>query len=273
MITSRNRYPEFLGSKEQTQDAIDTREVGKKAIRQDKIERAGEEIGFYAGEIRALEYQFRKQLDRSKERGELHIDKEEFSKWEQDYRYLWLRVREQVQRNGLTSAEEATAEQKIIVYTEEADLATTVEAQAGNFFTERERNLLSAIREQGGNEEDLKVARGFAEAVDDHLDFKYMSPDEIRDYGYDNYESHRTIAHNNAIKQLNNMNRLAEKYGTERFTPRDFWTSEMPKSAQTPAIARRMRFDRDIVEEYYGIAFRSEAKRREAKLKREMGLI
>ena len=239
--TSFEENPSESIEKKANLSVAEARKIGEKVLKQDAKERAVEEIGFYAGEIWDLEVQFRKQLERTEERGELQIKKEEFVRWETDYRDMWKKVQRQVGRGNLSSDEEARAEAKMFLYSEGEDLATTVEAQAGLFFVERERALLRKIRENGGNEEDLAITRGFAKAVDEHLDFKYMSREEISEYGYKNYDDNRTVAHNKAIKQLNEMNELAEKYGTERFTPRDFWTSEMPKSEQTPAIQKRMK--------------------------------
>jgi hypothetical protein len=229
-------------------------------FKRDQLERAPVEVSFWADDIKSIELNFAKQLRRSEERGEALISEKEFLIWESDYRDDWERIQGQVRLAHVSMAEEAKAEAPMVVYTREEDLRTTVEAQAGVFFAKRARELAQA----GGGE----AVQEFTRAVDKHLDFKYMGPDEVRDYGYEDYERGRTIAHNNAIKALNKLNQVADNLGTTRFTPRDFWTSEVQQ--QTPDMSRRMRFDRDIVEEYYALAFSAEVKRREAKQRRDM---
>ena len=97
------------------------------------------------------------------------------------------------------------------------------------------------------------------EFVYHHVAFKRMTRYEQRSKygsGGHEYENARTNAHNDVIEHLNRLNNLARKYGTTPFTPRNFWKSI--KTKQTDSVARRMRYDRDVVEEYYAIAFSRE---------------
>ena len=135
--TSFEENPSESIEKKANLSVAEARKIGEKVLKQDAKERAVEEIGFYAGEIWDLEVQFRKQLERTEERGELQIKKEEFVRWETDYRDMWKKVQRQVGRGNLSSDEEARAEAKMFLYSEGEDLATTVEAQAGLFFVER----------------------------------------------------------------------------------------------------------------------------------------
>jgi hypothetical protein len=117
--------------------------------------------------------------------------------------------------------------------------------------------------------EDGKVLDNFANAVYFHLDLKGMSRDEVEDYGFERYESTRTMVHNNAIKLLNKLNFLSEKYGTKAFTMRDFMPSDrVERKMQTQSQSIIMRADRDIVEEYYAMAFPDAARKAEAKMNR-----
>lgn len=240
------------------------------AFRAEMRENAPKQIKKVANEIFELELDYQKQVKRSDEKGQPHIPKNEFLMWEDDYANLWREIENQRYKGRLDSYQEAEAEEPMFFTQDEEVLSQTIEAQAGIFYAEREQDLLNAITANGNNKDEYSYVVKFAESVSTHLDYKYMSREEIEEYGYDRYERDRTKFHNYTIRHLNGLNHLAEKYGTRRFTPRDFWTSEVPKSQQTPAMAKRMRYDRDLVEEYYNHAFRREAERRKAKLERAL---
>ena len=226
-----------------------------------RIAEAPKEAKFQATQIRSLEDSFAKQLERSKGRGEKHIPKKEFEIWERDLREYWVRLQGEVHLGKLDMPAEAVAEEPMMrIYDDQSVLSQTVEAQAGHFYDERQRELLAAIRSSGNEHaiEDEKIVRGFRRSVIDHIAWRTMSKDEVENYGAREADAARTAAHNGLINHFNALNSLAEQYGTTRFTPRDFWTSNVPKERQTPEMAQRMRNDRDIVEEYYQIAFAPE---------------
>ena len=131
--------------------------------------------------------------------------------------------------------------------------------------------LLNAIRSSDDPEaeKDLERAKSFYPAVMRHLDFKYTTePGEV--YGDDEigmrlFEEARTRAHNDVIKCLNDLNDLARKYHVRPFTVRNFLPSDVrSKKSQTEAVSKIMRYDRDIIEEYYDIAFSSDVQKRKA---------
>jgi hypothetical protein len=225
----------------------------------------------FAKEVHDIQIDFAVQLKRSAERGEKQLPQREFERWEDDYRDMWRGMEGQVreanrQNTGDTMAKAAELEDPVITYLKDTELYQTVEAQAGHYYDERSDALLKAVRGSANpdKEEDLEYVRGFRRAVMEHLAYKYMEGNGSWQSGdADYYNRSRTRAHNDVIKRLNGLNALSEKYGTRRFTSRDFWTSE--NQNQTPEMSRRMRYDRDIVEEYYAIAFAYE----EAELKKE----
>ena len=226
-----------------------------------------------AEEIKILNGQFIKRRKAIKAEGG-EMSEKEFLVWERDYADNWKRLQGHLRDGELYSMEdEAEVEGEMFFTKEESVLHETIEAQAGTYYRERAKALREAI--MAGNdpkkEEELKILSGFYTAVNSHLDYKYMTPQDIR-YEYagnwGEYDRDRTYAHNNAITHLNRMNDLARKYGTTPFTPRQFWTSE--KRNQTPAVSKRMRYDRDVVEEYYAIAFSDEVARRDRKLERDL---
>ncbi len=225
-----------------------------------RVAEAPKEAKFQATQIRNLEAAFEKQLARSKERGEKHIAKNEFEIWERDFREYWVRLQAQVHLGGLDASEEAVAEVPMMKnYSDQSVLANNVEVQAAHFFDDRRRELLTAIRDSKDEHaaDDERIVTSFRRAAIDHIAWRTMPIEEIRGYGIKEADRARISAHNNLIKHFNSVNALAEKYGTTRFTPRDFWTSD-PDKKQPPEIENRMRNDRDIVEEYYQIAFAPE---------------
>ncbi|MBR3386330.1 hypothetical protein IKG68_02070 [Candidatus Saccharibacteria bacterium] len=222
-------------------------------------------------EVRELEYIFAGRNEKLAEAGEPMSEKE-FERWEDDLEFELKQGERQVEIGKMNFDEEGAVKSEIVAYHEEKDLAKTVEAQAGNWFYARERALETRLRESG-TEDEIRYLHNFYQSVEAHLDFKYMTREEKMDYGDARYERNRTEAHNNAIKHLNGINDLARKYGTRPFTARNFWPSDMrDKASQTPGMAAVMRYDRDIVEEYYAIAFREDVARREAKLRRDMAM-
>ncbi len=193
------------------------------------------------------------------------MTEKEFERWEDALADDLNYAEAQLTKNSPSLEDIAEAEQKMIFSTNDQELSKTIEAQAGKFYRSRMQSLREAIQQFGGEDmdADLNSASDFYPAVMEHLDFKYMTPEDIHEYGFDRYENNRTRAHNGAIRQLNKINDLAKKYHVRPFTVRNFWTSDLRrKEAQTPAVAKVMRYDRDLVEEYYAIAFSSESERR-----------
>ena len=198
------------------------------------------------------------------ESGGGEMEQKEFEKWEDALSNEIGYAKNELQRTDGSLDTIADCEQAMIFSTNDDDLHKTIEAQAGKFYLDR----MSALREaiQASDDEkaksDLEYAKGFYPAVMKHLDFKYMSDNDVRSYGYDQYDLSRTIAHNNAIKHLNGINDLAKKYHVRPFTIRNFWPSDIrSKKDQTPAVSKVMYYDRKLVEEYYDIAFSSEIER------------
>ncbi len=227
----------------------------------------------YFAEAREVERAFD---DRNKKLAKTNaeMNKKEFECWEDELDFELKLAERQIEIGKMNFNQIGEAKREIVTYFVDTELSKTIEAQAGEYFFDRERELELALR-KNGTEEELKYLHNFYQTINQHLDFKYMTREEMLDYGYDNYEKQRTKAHNDAIRHLNGINDLARKYGTRPFTVRNFWTSDLKeKNAQTDAVAKVMRYDRDIVEEYYAIAFKSDVTRRETKIRKtlELGL-
>ena len=198
---------------------------------------------------------------------------EEFEKFEDDYAEEWQGICDDSKH--LRVSEQASAEKVMFrFYEDQRDLNKwSIDVYAGRFYSERSRALIDKIEasDSPSKEEDLKHIDGFYDAVEEHLYYRHMTPEEVRNYGPEQADAERKNAHNDLIKYFNHMNELCDQYGSRRFTVRSFWdTSGFSKSAQTGDMAHRLRIDRDIVEEYYANAFPSAVKKYEAKLSRSM---
>ena len=238
----------------------------------EQIEKAPERAAFFYKDVLDIQNDFSRRTVIVQESGK-EMERKEFEKWEDAVTDDLGYAKREISRRHMNLDAIAEVSQHMIFSANDAELHKTIEAQAGRFYYERMDALRKAIQETGGEnaEKDLDYARNFFPAVMTHLDFKYMTPADVRDYGYDDYERQRTRAHNDAIKHLNGLNDLAKKYHTRPFTVRNFWSSDIrEKRGQTPAIQRVMRYDRDIVEEYYAIAFSEEVRKRQNKQNRQI---
>lgn len=183
--------------------------------------------------------------------------------WEEDFAFSWQILQDYIRRaHGYSMADEARMEDPFFQPTEPGVLHETIEAQSGHFFKERARKLRDAINASDltGAEKrrQLEKIDAFWENAIRHLRFKNMDRDEIRGYGSEYYEQSRTLRHNATISSLNDLNDLARSYKLTPFTPRNFWTSVGSQKDDPEPIKHRMRYDRDLVEEYYAIAFERE---------------
>lgn len=243
-----------------------------KHINQRQAEKAPE----YATELYKSALDVEKDFDRRRQTIESEggeMSQKEFEKWEDALSNEISYAERELEKTDGRLETVAECEQVMIFSANDTELHKTIEAQAGRFYHKRMMALREAIQSSNreNSEEDLNYAKDFYGTVIHHLDFKYMTPEEVRSYGYEEYESGRTYAHNAAIKHLNGLNNLAKKYHVRPFTVRNFWPSNLrSKSDQTRAVSRVMRYDRDLVEEYYAIAFSSEIQRRKNIQARQM---
>ena len=203
------------------------------------------ETEFFAGECAEIERQFG---ERSGE-----VSEREFEVWEDDFRDNWGPLEKKIQ--GWTLEEQAGELTQLNYFKP----GKTIEAEAGRFYANRQKQLREAIRgsDRETKEADLERIGLFYQAVNAHIDLAYLTPAETRDYlgGFERYDRDRTAAHNRVIRELNGLNDLAREYGTRPFTVRNFWTSDVPKARQTPEVAEKLKRDREIVQAYYTKAF------------------
>ncbi|MBQ9180562.1 hypothetical protein IJ135_00480 [Candidatus Saccharibacteria bacterium] len=209
---------------------------------------------------------FAGRLTEIRDSGSRYMDDEEFSHWEDGYTETYNKMRQILSKNTAgDKAKQAEDMVLMVAFASEDDLPNTIEAYAAHQYRERVRALERAIDENGDRElaekEHDKVAV-FAMLAFEHLSLKPKDKIEtqrvIQKFGGEKeYEAHRTLVHNKVIMALNDLNRLAKKFVIKTFTPRNFWPSDPEhKNNYTGQENTIMRYDRDIVEAYYAIAFR-----------------
>ena len=206
------------------------------------------------------------------------ISQKEFERWEEEYDEQYSLADDRLHEEGADFTKYCDVMVNTVAYPgsgRENDLKGTVEAYAGNYYFDRKQALENAIKEsdktEKEKEKDISALDNFVSAVYTHIDYKYATQDEQRDYGIERFDRDRTRAHNEAMKQLNNINDLAREYGTKPFTVRNFHPSDtVSKNRQTQAESTIFRYDRNIVEEYYAYAFASKVSRAEAQMKHRM---
>lgn len=234
-------------------------------------------IEIFSENIKDLELGFAEQLQKSQKRGEKEMPKKEFLYWEQELRDEWLRLEKSFDRAGIYDyKEQARLSDSLIPNSyrgvDSPNVFKTIEAQSGNFYDDRRFELLQAINNSDDpeKEKDKEVIREFAGKVFAHVDYvntdnRFSDVNEGR-----SYDISRTAIHDDAIRCLNRLNDLAEKYGTTRFTPRNFWTSDK-RSEEVREAKDRAIYDRDIFEAYYYYAFRYDIEQELAKKSRDFG--
>ena len=214
-------------------------------------EKAREEAAYWAREYYDAEVSFAKRAEKS------DIEYEEFLKWEDDARTNYRRMQEYENQALFSSRYERDRAEKFGIL----DAGRTLEAKSGDFYLRRQRALNRAIEESGSpdGEKDLLASQDLYRYVGEHI--YYETDYDTRRFDVDSYQANRRRAHNNLIEQLNHMNDLAEKYGVQRFTLRNFETNDFPYDRNLDSggyTDRRAEYDRATVEAYCRNAFSSQ---------------
>lgn len=181
------------------------------------------------------------------------------AKYESDVAYDWQRIEE--------TSNQALSDQLIHRLNELADAQSlgivkpeeTIEAATGIFYEERMEALNQQILSREQNKDttaDQAVLRQTWRKVMDYIeastDYDFLHRD------YSAYQNARRTCHNNMIQQLNHLNLLAEKYGTVRFTPRNFMTNDFAYSQRRDRggkLNNRANYDRETVLAYFRTVF------------------
>lgn len=136
----------------------------------------------------------------------------------------------------------------------------SVEVYAGNFYYERKNALKQKILQNENLEErdkHLKILGDLHDKVCAHIECKRDF--ELKSKDVDAFDEARKNAHNSLIRNMNQVNNLADEYGVRRLTFRNFLINDEKNYNKAYDIYRdtdaRYDFDRSSVEKYTMIAF------------------
>lgn len=257
---------------ERVLDQEEYRKLAKELLLQAQQELPNE-IKSEAKTAKKIQDQFIAVMERNADEGKRMSD-EDLLAWEEDYAHSWDKIEEKIVQCGLEDNPEEQANLEYALFDksygnltepeQSALLRKTIEAQVGRFFVHRATELRKAIEasDSEDKEKELELFAKFTKLVEAHIDHKVQANERKKndEETAKETEANRIKCHNELIRTLNALNKLCEKYGKTRFTPRDFWTTDSGISQSLVAPRMRLRIDRDAVEEYYAVAFQGKAK-------------
>ena len=184
------------------------------------------------------------------------ISETEFMKWEDEVGGAFFKMKEAEYDACYTSKYEKDREESIGA----VNYHMSVEVYAGNFYYERKNVLKHKILQNENLEErdkHLKILGDLHDKVCAHIECKRDFELKSKDVGA--FDEARKNAHNSLIRNMNQINNLADEYGVRRLTFRNFLINDEKNYNKAYDIYRdtdaRYDFDRSSVEKYTMIAF------------------
>ena len=217
---------------------------------QEFIERRREDTRYWARYYVGAEQAFDRRVKGNK------ISETEFMKWEDEVGGAFFKMNEAEYDACYASKYEKDREERIGA----VNSNMSVEVYAGNFYDERKNALKQKILQNENLEErdaHLKILGDLYDRVCTHIeckrDFKLKSKDVAA------FDDARKNAHNSLIRNMNQINNLADEYGVRRLTFRNFLINDEKDYDKAYDIYldtdSRYDFDRSSVEKYTMIAF------------------
>ena len=211
---------ELSPSKEQTPST--NREIGEAAIEasqniSSEMEKE-ENLKMWATHYRTTERDFIKNPPS-------RFDIKTYEKWEDDAKYFFDRIIECEESIGC--AGDSYKKDNLERLAGRVDGRDSIEAFAGNFYDERSKALINAINNSDSKEEekekDKATVRNLEQLALRFKEITHRRPDHVLTFDESKKaEEERKTAHNSVIWCLNDINELAEKYGTKPLTFRNF---------------------------------------------------
>lgn len=216
---------------------------------QEFVERRREDTRHWARYYVGAEQAFDRRVKANK------ISETEFMKWEDEVGGAFFKMKEAEYDACYTSKYEKDREERISMN----DRTVTAEVYAGNFYEERTEILKQKILENPNPKErdaQLKILGDLPDKVCSHIeaerDFDLKKIDERA------YLNARKNVHNSLIRNLNEINKLADNYNVRRLTFRNFLTNDDRYDEYKDIYLDtdgRYEYDRSSVEKYMRIAF------------------
>lgn len=225
---------------------------------QEFVERRREDTRHWARYYVGAEQAFDRRVKANK------ISETEFMKWEDEVGGAFFKMKEAEYDACYTSKYEKDREEMI----GSANSLMTAEVYAANFYEERKEALkLKILQNENPEERDnhLKILGDLHDKVCAHIECKRDFELKSKDVGA--FDEARKNAHNSLIRNMNQINNLADEYRVRRLTFRNFLINDDKNYNAAYDIYldtdARYDFDRSSVEKYTMIAFDDEYKKAE----------
>lgn len=225
---------------------------------QEFIERRREDTRHWARYYVGAEQAFDRRVKNNK------ISETEFMKWEDEVGGAFFKMKEAEYDACYASKYEKDREEMI----GSANSLMTAEVYAANFYEERKEALKQKILQNENPEErdnHLKILGDLHDKVCAHIECKRDFELKSKDVGA--FDEARKNAHNSLIRNMNQINNLADEYRVRRLTFRNFLINDDKNYNAAYDIYldtdARYDFDRSSVEKYTMIAFDDEYKKAE----------
>lgn len=222
------------------------------------MERRREDTRHWARYYMGAEQAFDRRVKNNK------ISETEFMKWEDEVGGAFFKMKEAEYDACYPSKYEKDREEMI----GSANSLMTAEVYAANFYEERKEALKQKILQNENPEErdnHLKILGGLHDKVCAHIECKRDFELKSKDVGA--FDEARKNAHNSLIRNMNQINNLADEYRVRRLTFRNFLINDDKNYNAAYDIYldtdARYDFDRSSVEKYTMIAFDDEYKKAE----------
>lgn len=216
---------------------------------QEFIERRREDTRHWARYYMGAEQAFDRRVKNNK------ISETEFMKWEDEVGGAFFKMKEAEYDACYPSKYEKDREERISM----SDRTVTAEVYAGNFYEERTEILKQKILENPNPKErdaQLKILGDLPDKVCSHIEAERDF--DLKKIDGRAYLSARKDVHNSLIRNLNEINKLADNYGVRRLTFRNFLTNDDRYDEYKDIYLDtdgRYEYDRSSVEKYMRIAF------------------
>lgn len=216
---------------------------------QEFVERRREDTRHWARYYVGAEQAFDRRVKANK------ISETEFMKWEDEVGGAFFKMKEAEYDACYPSKYEKDREERISM----SDRTVTAEVYAGNFYEERTEILKQKILENPNPKErdaQLKILGDLPDKVCSHIEAERDF--DLKKIDGRAYLSARKDVHNSLIRNLNEINKLADNYGVRRLTFRNFLTNDDRYDEYKDIYLDtdgRYEYDRSSVEKYMRIAF------------------
>ena len=225
---------------------------------QEFVERRREDTRHWARYYVGAEQAFDRRVKDNK------ISETEFMKWEDEVGGAFFKMKEAEYDACYPSKYEKDREEMI----GSANSLMTAEVYAANFYEERKEALKQKILQNENPEErdnHLKILGDLHDKVCAHIECKRDFELKSKDVGA--FDEARKNAHNSLIRNMNQINNLADEYRVRRLTFRNFLINDDKNYNAAYDIYldtdARYDFDRSSAEKYTMIAFDDEYKKAE----------